>query len=582
MDLRKLWLSKKKQTPESAIEHARQILIKDGPEKALEYIRDSGFAGDAGVLALARIIVCGHAEKISEAIKAEAFLDPIWCQCRACGFAWPGPSPVDPSQWSKPALGFQCSACERVFCYNCIGSLELSRGKCPCGGSFQRVETPNGRKRETFENTPPEESEPEWPEESDGADTALHLFFGFEKKVPVAIDSSLKNEAAGKPEDCLSWAEILIDNGLYYHASQQLARLNERDGQSAKANWLKARLLIVQLKNARERSRRHYGAGLGDFISESAPRIKNLLQAAVEHEPTFGPAWLTAAEYHLDEATDADGRAHALVCAERARQLLGERADVLLALGRALRANGRLDEALSTLSSISDDSPKASQAIKEKSLAEVEQLSRSSTLEPVSSWHLGKSFIDEKKYERAFQIFERLATELPERPEGFCGLGRLALLDHVRSQKERLVRAHELCNKALACKPDFGPAHELMGTILASANSSGIELYSPLSVIDHFKRALELDHTCDVALVALADESIDKQEPVEALELLERAAALDTKLEGVYFKLAVFYQALRQPQKQAEAYRRAKELAPHLELTAGYKNKLLELWGFQY
>ena len=63
---------------------------------------------------------------------------------------------------------------------------------------------------------------------------------------------------------------------------------------------------------------------------------------------------------------------------------------------------------------------------------------------------------------------------------------------------------------------------------------------------------------------------------------MKRAAAHDTRLDGVYFKLAVFYQAKRDPVRQAEAYRRAKDLAPNLELASDYKNKILDMCGFRY
>jgi tetratricopeptide (TPR) repeat protein len=583
MDLRKLLRSEEKSTLESVIARAVSIADTGHPETALVYLRDSGFAEAPQVLALARRTIDRFRDQIPASLLAETFLDPLWCQCDACDFTWLEPLPDDPSRSSKPVNGLKCMDCGHYFCANCISSLDLPRGSCGCGGALQRVISPNGRTIRYFEGLKRvEEGDSGWPSETVNNGSHLDLFFGFYGKLPIALDSSIENAPAAAPEDLLRWAESLIDNGLYYHAHLQLLSLSESIQQFAKVKWLRARLLIVQLRNARERSRRDYGCDLGDFILESQAEIKNLLREAREQEPDFGSAWLTTAEYHLNEAKDQDERVQALAFSERAHELLGRRADVLLAFGRALRANGQLDRAASTLSLVPSNSVEGPLAEKERGLAEMEQLSQGDTLEPSASWHLGKRFIDEKKNKEALRLFERLATELPQRPEGHCGLARLVFLADDLPQRERLARTQQLCAKALACRPEFGPAHELMGMILRSAQSNGVHMTNPLTAMDHFRRAIELDMTCDVAAAALADDFIERSEPQKAFELLEKAAALNTRLDGVYFKLAVFYQAMRQPQKQAEAYRRAKDLAPHLELATDYKQKILDLCGFQY
>jgi hypothetical protein len=570
MEIRELLSGKKKQTAESIVEEARAILDREGAERAVTYLRDSRFADSPEVLVLARHIVYKH-HGLSESLLGEPFLDQIWSECRACGFVW-----VEPlSQTKEPLNGLQCTKCERVFCANCIGALETRQ--CPCGGSLQRVVHVPGRARaESYEET-----EPEWPmEPPTHAERDMSLLFGYEDKIPIAIDPSLKCEV-GSSADRLNWVEMLIDANLYYHAQQQLDCLAQSDAQSAKAKWLRARLLIVKLTNARERSRRKIGSGLRAFISECPPRIKILLQEAVAQEPSLGQAWLTAAEFYLDLA-DPPEYANAAACAERARELLGDGNRMLLILGRALRATGQPDKAASVLSVVSSDSAEAPLAATEKELADMERLTSNGPPDPVSSWSVGKHLIDGNAQDRARQIFEHLVAELPGRPEGYCGLARIEFLRKDISNRERLRRAHELCSKALACAPEFAPAHEFMGTLLMTASSSGIEVSGPLSPLGHFKRALELDSRCDVALAALADDCIEKRDAKNALGFLESAVKLDTKLDGVYFKLAVFYQALRQPEKERDAHRRAKALAPQLELATDYKNRILDICGFEY
>jgi tetratricopeptide (TPR) repeat protein len=195
---------------------------------------------------------------------------------------------------------------------------------------------------------------------------------------------------------------------------------------------------------------------------------------------------------------------------------------------------------------------------------------------------IGKRMIANHQSDLATQMFQRVVDKLPGRPEGYCGLGRLALMDSDPSPADRVQRAYELARKALAVGADFGPAHELMGIVLRNARSYGVELAGSMLQSSYFQRAVELDPSSDIALAALADESIDRGECEEAFDLLKRAAAHDTRLDGVYFKLAVFYQAKRDSVSQAEAYRRAKDLAPNLELASDYKNKILDMCGFRY
>ena len=575
MDLRKLWSVKRKPTTETAVEEARAILERDRPAEALEYLRDSGFAETPEAVVLARHIVYKH-PGISQSLLGQPFLDPIWSQCHACGFLW-----VEPlSHGSDPLKGLQCGSCGRVFCASCISSLE--ERACPCGGAFHKIVDVHGRVRTDSDSMTYDDGEPEWPvEPPTDSERDSALLFGLEERIPVAVDPTLKWTALAPSGDRLRWAETLIDIGLDYHAQQMLDGMDESETRSATAKWLRARLLIVKLTRARERSRRVIGAGLSRLIAETPARIKALLEEAMEQDPSAGGVWLTAAEFYLDVAEPPDA-ARAAACAERARALLGDRDRVLLAIGRAWRATGHPDEAIAALSTVSTDSTERSRASEEKEAAEMERLAQLSAPDPVSSWRFGKQLISAKEMDRARQIFEHLVAELPDRPEGYCGLAQITFLRTDLPTRVRLTRAHELCTKALTCSPEFAPAHEFMGTLLRTAGWSGIELSSPLTAIGHFRRALELDSRSDVALAALADDCIERRDAHQAFELLERAAVMGTSIDGVFFKLAVFYQAMRQPEKQQEAYRRAKALAPRTELADDAKNRILEICGFEY
>jgi len=500
------------------------------------------------------------------------------CHCCACGFTWleAGDDAASPPETVN---GLQCSACHRIFCRRCLGALDLRLGACPCKhGTLHDVATPNGRP--AGYGSDPDAGEVPFVPADDSRDPDLHLYFGYEGEVPIAIDPGLAVNSSGSAADQLRWAEALLDSGLYYHADRELASIPEP--QPARAMWLRARLLIVRLTNGREYVRRRIGGHLRDPGWNSTSRISDLLHAAVVQDPALGEAWLTSAAFDLAENRTADGRSRALVCAERADALLEGKRGSRLLLGKALAANERFEGALAAFSSIPPDSSEAPEAAREAELAEIQSQARKDPPDPSACWRLGKSMIADHRIEPATQLFQRVADKLPGRPEGYCGLGRLALMDSGPSPQQRVERAYDFVSKALSVGADFGPAHELMGIVLRNAKSSGVELPGSGLQSEYFQRAVELDSSSDFALAALADEAIDRGECDVAFDLLKKAAALDTRLDGVYFKLAVFYQAKRDPVKQAEAYRRAKDLAPGLDLAADYKNKILDMCGFRY
>ncbi len=100
--------------------------------------------------------------------------------------------------------------------------------------------------------------------------------------------------------------------------------------------------------------------------------------------------------------------------------------------------------------------------------------------------------------------------------------------------------------------------------------------------IRYFEKSLQYDQTCDTALWLLAEHHIHQEQIQPATELLERAAELDTANSSVYFILAVIYKGTRQFEKEHWAFNKAKELAPDVELSQEYQNKILNLCGFQY
>ncbi len=334
---------------EASLSKARGILHRDGAAKALEYLRDSPYVGSEPVVRMMHALVWNNQHDLPKELLEEPFLDPIWCQCTVCEYTWLiSPLLSQVGQYRTQNAGIVCSSCGRVLCPKCATAADAN---CPCGGSFSNICHPNGRKHREHSTVESEEwnwlpPPPDIPIESA---KDLHLYFGFEGRVPIGVDPSFPSVQTASTDDHLGWAETLVDAGLFYQAQQQFDLLKESGASSARANWLRARLELVRLRNASERSMRHLDTDLG--IPEwwkSPEKIKRWLDDATKQSPKFGPAWLTAAQVYLDPACGQDF-ARALQCAQCAQARIGETPAVLLALGQALRGSGRALEAVAVL-----------------------------------------------------------------------------------------------------------------------------------------------------------------------------------------------------------------------------------------
>ena len=382
-------------------------------------------------------------------------------------------------------------------------------------------------------------------------------------------------------DDHLGWAETLVDAGLYYQAQQQLDLLSEPDASSARANWLRAKLELVKLRNAAERHRRRLGSVPSESsLEEWSEKIKRWLDTATKQSPEFGPAWLTAAQVYLDPVCGQDFN-RALQCAQRAAALLGETPEVL-ALGPPLRGGGSVSESITALRQ-SADSEEDARAKGKLELAELEARCQSEPVDVEAHLRLGRWCLQHEQRNRAHEIFSRLLDLRPDCAEGYYGLAWLAFTDFDKTATERLTEAHLLCREALKRNSDFGLAYELLGSIFRNVCfGMGTVEFPVEEPLDYYRRAKELDQTCDVALSFLAKEHIDRGELKPAIKLLERAAALDTKDSDVYSILAVIYKGTRQFEKEVWARRKAETLSPDTELSIEYQNKILVLCGLEY
>jgi tetratricopeptide (TPR) repeat protein len=229
-------------------------------------------------------------------------------------------------------------------------------------------------------------------------------------------------------------------------------------------------------------------------------------------------------------------------------------------------------------------SAEGERARRELKLAELEARCLAEPVDVAAHLELGRWWIRQLSDAKAQPIFKRLRDGRPDRPEGYYGLARIAFTDREKPLVERYNEAHDLCREALKRDPKFGLAYELLGTLFHNVSlgmGQGVA-FEVEDSIEYYRRAIQCDPTCDIALRYVAESDLKKGQLHPAKEMLEQAAALETNDAGTYYVLAVIYQGTREFLKAEEAYRKAKELWPEVELDANYKQEILRVCGYEY
>jgi tetratricopeptide (TPR) repeat protein len=561
---------------QQVMEQSQKTLWSKGPNAALELLMGSPHRAQVRLVQRMQAIAYIHQGSLQQRILQEPALDSIWCQCDVCQSTWLISPEMQTAPWagSSRKTPRQCRDCRRTYCSDCVVS-----SRCACNGELQPMRRPNGRKRSPAQQ--PSVAEPHRAQSSrrDTDDTEVSLYFGYDRTIPVGIDRGFPIEAVADPSDHLSWATELTDRRLFYHAAQQLGLVTEPIASSAVAMWLRARLDLVILHNRIERSQRRLDR---DLLAKSRRPIIESIKSAIDRTlslaPDFGPAWLLAAEVYSDRRLTPEF-ARAVESAERARVLLNGAPRTLVVLGRALRGSNRSREAVAIFESIPLETTEHLEIAEELELAKLEVRVSCDPVDVAAHVELGRWALAHHDRDRASLLFERLRTRCPERAEGYHGLGELALTD----RPQRLADAHAHATEAIRLDPRLGVAHQLLGTVHEvlrhRASDSEVVREDPLA---HYRRALELDPSCDRALTGLAEDAINRSDIKQALVLLERAKALDTRISQVYFLLAAIYRGHRRHEDEHHAMAQAMELAPDIGLSAEYEQRILDLCGFEY
>ena len=328
---------------------AQEIAARDGPAAALRFLGTSNYAHRKATLQKMHALVWASRARLPEHLLSETFLDPVWCQCGVCTRTWLIPPRVVDEELSLDARrqGGRCPKCKRVMCPGCA---RLTDGRCVClAAMVVPLRSPTGRASGT-KPVEPDLTDPQATElESEVTHSRPWDLYYSRYAWPIGVDPQFPRTSAS-PADHLRWAEHLTDCGVYPQAEQQLDLVSGplASEARARANWIRARLELVRLRNMSHLPHTEWSQYLRAEQWPTSRRTLTLLDRALATDPDAGEIWLTAVDAHLDPLLGRNP-ARAITCASRARALLGETSPTLMALGRALIAAGRADEAFTVL-----------------------------------------------------------------------------------------------------------------------------------------------------------------------------------------------------------------------------------------
>ena len=574
---------------------ASEIIIRDGPAAALEYLRpfNNGKDDDTEYHIKRRIqaITYFHQKELGSIID-ETWLDWIWCQCSICEHEW-----LIMPLFSSPNLTFKdlqpvlsrtstraCQACGSVFCSTCSNTLHVH---CTCGETLSHVIYPNGRTGPASHDPIEEmilelDRQPEnYIQQIDSARPDIHLYFGAEGVVPIALDRTFPTTQAVPIDEHLYYAEILFNAGLYIQAEAQLDAISNFTKNEGRALWLSARLDNVQYQNFLRRRKQHKFDPFSSDYFKLKDRIVEKIDQAVELGPRYSSIWLTRAQIYLDENISLNP-SKALQSARAARELDGDIPDFLLAEGMALSRTGNYDKAINLLQKVSNESNAYRLSYKELSHAELRSRCGHPDFDLDAHYNLAYWLWRQPKLRKQIDhLLEKIIAQAPESEQRYF-LEALQAWINIRQPEKKLKQTYLWVKKAINKNPHLGRAWELLGMVHQERVRVIVDLGSEETAASCYRRAILEDPRCDIALLSLAQLHIDEGEIKPALAYLEQAAEQGSEDESVYMILAAIYLGLRQFDKQAWALERRAELDPELILQYEYEQRILNLCEFEY
>ena len=153
-----------------------------------------------------------------------------------------------------------------------------------------------------------------------------------------------------------------------------------------------------------------------------------------------------------------------------------------------------------------------------------------------------------------FADAERICGEiLHQQPNHFAAVH---LLGEIALRTQRMERAVELFEKAIALKPDFAEAHSDLGMALR-------KLKRFADAVASYDKAIALKPDFAMAFNNRANTLLDMDRPPEALASCDKAIALNPGLVIAHYNRGNALEALKRPEEALASFERAIELRPN-------------------
>ncbi len=173
-------------------------------------------------------------------------------------------------------------------------------------------------------------------------------------------------------------------------------------------------------------------------------------------------------------------------------------------------------------------------------------------------------------FEKAIAQFEHAVAVDKNYAPAYAAMGLAYNAGYQRKNKDKdwIAKARTQCERALAITPQLAEGHTCLGNVFASTGR-----YE--DAVQEFQRALDLDHSSDETLRALASADQKLGKPADAEAAYRKAVSLRPNYWAVYSAFGAFYYDQARYAEAAKMFKKAIQLAPqnysgYLNLGAAY------------
>ena len=323
-----------------------------------------------------------------------------------------------------------------------------------------------------------------------------------------------------------------------------------------RSTFLPLLLLLIVFQAPQDTLRQHYEA------AEAHRRAGNLTAAEAEFQAILGEAYGKLGKIYSAQKAYRDATA----ALENAVLYRPDNQEVLVDLAIAYFDTGQYKKALEPLGRALARDPQSAGAHHmmgktafmlgdfATATSELETALKLAPKDYDITYTLGLAYLKQRKFAPAKQLYDRMLSELGDRPQLHIIFGR------AYRETEFLPESIEEFRKAITLDPHFPRAHYYLGlTYLLKDGTARIK-----EAAEEFKVELKSNPNEFFANYYLGIVDIIEREWEPAISFLQKASRIQPNNPDPYFHLGQAYQAIEQHERAIEVLRKAIALNPYL------------------